>query len=236
MVIEQQSIPDNQIEGGLGRLLVRARRRVDPVARSLGPFLRLPARIGKPVTQEEVAEAADISRNWYLRLETVQGVRISPALLDRIAKVLMLNPGERAEMFQLALPELRPATLKAPSPDLLEALRPLRELARRLSSVSSLEDAAAAAVETVQGVLSPSCISGVTFLPNRQRRFIASGPMAQVAGLTFAEYCLKTAYATRFGHTLFNESRPGCVSDASPARPFMYQQRTADGGGVSAPL
>jgi transcriptional regulator with XRE-family HTH domain len=110
-------------------------------ARSLGPYLRLRSRIGRIVTQEEVAEAVGISRNWYVRLETADDVRVSPTILGRVADVLTLNNSERAEMFRLAVPELGSVRLEPVSYQALEAFRSLRSLGQKLWAASSPTEA-----------------------------------------------------------------------------------------------
>ena len=84
------------------RVLRDARLAIPPEAVSLGNVLRLPCRVGKAVSQEEVAEAVGISRVWYVRLETGRSVRTSVALLERLANALMLNDTQRAELFPFA--------------------------------------------------------------------------------------------------------------------------------------
>ena len=117
---------------GLAGLLKRARRRIHSETRSLGQNLRFPSRIGKAVTQEEVAEAVGISRNWYQMLETKQGLRVSPTLLGRIADVLMLSAPERVAIFELAVPELRATILTPTTREVLDAFRSLRLLGQKL--------------------------------------------------------------------------------------------------------
>ena len=118
--------------GPLGGLLRRCRARLKPECRSFGPYLRLPLRVGKAVTQEELAEAVGISRQWYVMLENDRRVRVSAPLLGRLADALVMSPAERDDLFRLAVPELRSAPLSADSASLLETLLPLRRLTRRL--------------------------------------------------------------------------------------------------------
>lgn len=75
----------------------------------------MPARVGKPVTQEEIAEAAGISREWYARMEADRSVRASSRAIARIAEALMMEPAERLALFQLALPEIRRCDVLQPS-------------------------------------------------------------------------------------------------------------------------
>ncbi len=82
--------------------------------------MRLQSRVGRPVTQEEMAEYIGVSRAWYAMLETQARVRASAPLLDRLARALMLNSQERTLLFNLALPELR-LDSQPPQTDLIEA-------------------------------------------------------------------------------------------------------------------
>jgi transcriptional regulator with XRE-family HTH domain len=97
----------------------------------------MPFRIGKAVTQEEVAEAVGISRLWYCTLESGRLVRASAPLLARVADVLMLDSAERASLFRLGVPELRSSTFQQRSRDVLDAFRSLRSLTRQLWTASS---------------------------------------------------------------------------------------------------
>jgi transcriptional regulator with XRE-family HTH domain len=83
------------------------RRRIPPQTAALGSWKRLPNRRGRPVTQEEIAEAVGVSRNWYRRLECGEGVRASAKLLDRLANAVVFTPEERTTLFVLAIPEMR---------------------------------------------------------------------------------------------------------------------------------
>jgi transcriptional regulator with XRE-family HTH domain len=78
------------------------------------------------VTQEEIAEAVGVSRNWYRRLESGASVRASTKLLDRLAHALALTPDERMTLFTLAIPELGQARIAADSRALLATLLWLR--------------------------------------------------------------------------------------------------------------
>jgi DNA-binding XRE family transcriptional regulator len=86
-------------------LLKAARRRIPSDMVSLGNTQRIAERIGKRVSQEEVAEAIGISRVWYATLETGRP-RASIAVLGRICDVLMLDEHQRADLLQLCVPEI----------------------------------------------------------------------------------------------------------------------------------
>lgn len=100
--------------------------------KSLGPYLRATARLGKPITQEEVAEVLDVSRTWYALLES-GAVRASTALLSRIGNAFSLDAEQRAHMLSLALPEL--------ATDGPTAL-PKSDLSLRISSPDEIEQTA----------------------------------------------------------------------------------------------
>jgi transcriptional regulator with XRE-family HTH domain len=147
----------------LGELLRRSRTRITPDRASLGPYLRRPTRIGKPVIQEEVAEAAGISREWYARLENDRLLRVSSAVLGRIADALMLDPVERAALFELALPELRPS-LTSMSTEILDAFTPLRRLTSRLLNASTEVEALTLVREHAMTELTPDVVETCTRL------------------------------------------------------------------------
>jgi transcriptional regulator with XRE-family HTH domain len=137
----QHSASNGRAEPSLTALLKKARRRIHPETRSLGQNLRHPSRVGKAVTQEEVAEAVGISRNWYQMLETKGGLRVSTTLLGRIADVLMLDASERLSIFELAIPELHSTTLTTAAYEVLEAFRSMRSLGEKLWTATTEDEA-----------------------------------------------------------------------------------------------
>jgi hypothetical protein len=90
-----------------GAILWEHRRRLDPWMTALGDFVRRPERVGKPVTQEELAEAVGVTRVWYAKLERCVEVKASPGLVRRLADVFMLDEAKRIALFQAAIPVLR---------------------------------------------------------------------------------------------------------------------------------
>jgi transcriptional regulator with XRE-family HTH domain len=125
----------------LGSLLRRCRARLRADKASLGPYLRLPKRIGKPITQEEVAETVGISREWYTRMERDRHVRVSARVLSRLADALMMEPEERAAFFRLAVPELNATSLTDRATAILDAFGSLRHLMRRLWAATTEAEA-----------------------------------------------------------------------------------------------
>jgi transcriptional regulator with XRE-family HTH domain len=133
----------------LAHFLKSLRGRVDPDVCVLGSRARLPSRLGKRVTQEELAEAIGVSREWYSMLESAAAVRTSTGLLDRLACALMVTPQERASLFQLAVPELGRARLRDDSAAVLEAFSRLRLLAKRLWGATCVQDVLTMASEDI---------------------------------------------------------------------------------------
>lgn len=127
--------------GTVGELLKGCRHRLSPSSRTLGMCVRAPIRVGKPVTQEEVAEAAGVSRVWFAMMENDRARRISARVLDELATVLGMSQGERAALFQLALPEVRAVSLSERTEGMLNAYQSLRQFTRRLWSATSATEA-----------------------------------------------------------------------------------------------
>jgi transcriptional regulator with XRE-family HTH domain len=110
--------------------------RLAPESRFLGESQRLPIRVGKRVTQEELAEHLGVSRGWYARFESGAPAGFSVPLLNRLAEMLLLFAVERAELMRLAKPELMPIVSRD-STDLYEALGVVRRAVKRLWRATS---------------------------------------------------------------------------------------------------
>lgn len=130
----------------LGRLLKTFRTRIQPSVEALGSYERAPSRRGRPVTQEEVAEAIGTTRVWYAMLESGQALRTTAQLLGRLADTLMLDERELATLFALGIPELHRLGLR-PESTALASSRRLRDTVRRLWAASSEAEALTAASE-----------------------------------------------------------------------------------------
>jgi transcriptional regulator with XRE-family HTH domain len=113
--------------------------RIAPESQFLGERVRLPSRVGKRVTQEEVAEYLGISRGWYARFEAGSPSGFSLPLLSRLGDLLLLTASERAELLRLARPELAPVVPRA-STAVCEALGAVRRAVKRLWSASSEDE------------------------------------------------------------------------------------------------
>jgi transcriptional regulator with XRE-family HTH domain len=213
----------------VANLLTTARNRLKPEEAGLhvGSSRRVPG-----LRQSEVAELVGVSTRWYERFE--QGYpdrRFSVEFVHRVAEALRLDNRERATLFRLSVPELRVAVEqveRSAQDGALHSLERIRALARRLTAVSSFEDAARAAAETVESILSPSCAAVATLLSSgKSPDVIAFGRRAHLAGAAFAESCIAANYPSRFGHTTFNESRPAYRDTVDGS--FAFRQQTNDG-------
>lgn len=96
---------DQERRRALSAFLLQKRQHVDPRLKQVGPYTRRDNRLGRPFTQEEVAEALDVSRQWYAALEMGSSIRPSPTLIDRIATLYVLGDEERVTLFRLAIRE-----------------------------------------------------------------------------------------------------------------------------------
>jgi transcriptional regulator with XRE-family HTH domain len=124
----------------LRRSLLRSwRTRIHPEARLLGTSPRAISRIGKAVTQEEVADVAGISVRWYAALESAIALRTSPVVLGRLADTLMLAGDERRQLFTLAIPEIVGSSPRFPLTRTV-AMGSLRSVVRRLCAATTEND------------------------------------------------------------------------------------------------
>ncbi|HTJ27269.1 MAG TPA: helix-turn-helix domain-containing protein [Candidatus Limnocylindria bacterium] len=124
----------------LAAFLLGKRQAVDARAKQVGPYVRRDNRVGRSFTQEEVAEALDVSRQWYAALEMGSSIRPSMALLDRIATLYGLPESERVQLFRLAIREFAVA-LKAAHP-MLDGEAPPTAYASAIRSVAQIDVAA----------------------------------------------------------------------------------------------
>lgn len=83
----------------LAQFLRTRRERVGPADAGLEPGRR---RRTPGLRREEVAQLAGVSATWYTWLEQGRAVRASEAVLDRLGRVLRLDPAEHRHLFVLA--------------------------------------------------------------------------------------------------------------------------------------
>ena len=135
----------------LGVFLKSLRLRIDRQADQLGPYRRLPSRRGRVASQEEIAEAVEVSRGWYSLLESGASIRASTRLLSRIAEALGLSEEERAELFRLAVPEIAVPSLQPATMETLDALQLARKAARRLWAAGTEAEMLTVLSEAISG-------------------------------------------------------------------------------------
>ena len=122
----------NGSETLLGTYLKDRRAKLDPAAFGFAPKRRRTPGLRR----EEVAQRASISPTWYTWLEQGRGGAPSAAVLDRIARALMLTDVEREHLFLLGLgrlPDVRYRKDEGVTPRLqrvLDALEPCPALIR----------------------------------------------------------------------------------------------------------
>jgi transcriptional regulator with XRE-family HTH domain len=134
---ERDVLQDQERRRRLAAFLLRKRQGVAPHAKQVGPYVRRENRIGRPFTREELAEALDVSRQWYSALEMGSSIRPSIALLDRVATLFTLREDERVELFRLAIREFA-AALTTAHP-LLEGPAPPTAFASAIGSVAEID-------------------------------------------------------------------------------------------------
>jgi transcriptional regulator with XRE-family HTH domain len=97
---EQTDMTKNGVRRHQLRDLLRTRRaRISPAEVGLTPGSR---RRAHGLLREEVAKMADVSVTWYTWFEQGRDIRVSGRFLDRLSRVLKLDPTERALLIDLA--------------------------------------------------------------------------------------------------------------------------------------
>ncbi|HET6295771.1 MAG TPA: helix-turn-helix transcriptional regulator [Kribbella sp.] len=158
----------------LGEFLQTRRARVRPEEVGLPT---LPDRRVTGLRREEVAMLANVSVDYYVRLEQGRAAHPSPAVLAAVATALRLSDTERDHLQSLASPPARsrpaPAEVRPAITALIESLRDTPAvLVDRLSNVLAWNPAAAALI-TDFGALEPAerNIARLYFLDPSARTF-----------------------------------------------------------------
>lgn len=115
---------DIQRRAELAQFLRTRRERLSPSQAHLpaGGRRRTPG-----LRREELAQIADVSLSWYIKLEQGQDIQVSAQVLESLARALQLTPAEHMHLFALARQEL-------PLPGSLPAQRASADLQRVLDS------------------------------------------------------------------------------------------------------
>lgn len=131
---------DQERRRQLSAFLLHKRQGVDLNASHVGPYARRDNRIGRAFTQEEIAEALDVSRQWYAALEMGSSVRPSAALLDRIATLFVLSDDDRFTLFRLAIREF--GAYGKSTGTIMESVGPTTAYAAAVHSPAEIDGAA----------------------------------------------------------------------------------------------
>jgi len=111
----------------LSQFLKLQRAKLTPAAAGLpeGTRRRTPG-----LRREEVAQLAGVSHTWYTWLEQGRDIKVSPAVLDQVARALQLTGDERKYLFALALESAAAASplTEQPAPISASLSRILQEL------------------------------------------------------------------------------------------------------------
>src|SRR6202521_5332094 len=130
--------------------MTRGEIRRDEIRRQeLSDFLRnrrgrvTPSDVGLPATnrrrtpglrREEVAQLAGMSATWYTWLEQKRPIGVSAGVLDNLARVLLLDPAERLQLFQLALRQ--PVLVSTSKPETVSPL--IRRIIDQMDPIPAL--------------------------------------------------------------------------------------------------
>lgn len=147
---------------------LKARRQAIPAqAPSIGEHRRDPRRIGRPVTQAELAELFGVSREWYCALENGNWREASPELLGRITLALHGRRAARSlerELHNTSVPRLAD----------------IAGYIKRVSAASSFMEAAVEAIETGTALLGVTSVSVINLLDGEDEPTgVAVGPRAR---------------------------------------------------------
>lgn len=116
-----------------GKFLKAMRSRLAPEEAGMAPGAgsrRVPG-----LRREEIARLADVSTDYYTRLEQGRNIHPSRAVLDSVARALRLDPAEQAHMMDL----LENCANSQPSPVRAQGVRPaLRQLLDAVGNVPAL--------------------------------------------------------------------------------------------------
>jgi transcriptional regulator with XRE-family HTH domain len=124
-----------------------------------GPRRRTPG-----LRREEVAGLANMSVDYYVRLEQARGPRPSPRILDAITGALHLTPAERTHLFRLA------GASPAPPTGPPRRVRPyVADLLRRMPEAGAIVTDATYEV-IAWNSLAEALLGGLTEEPNLARR------------------------------------------------------------------
>lgn len=131
----------------LAAFLIGQRERIPAEALALGPYLRLRARCGSPVSTAEIARAIGVGERWYALVEQGVPTRPSTLVIDRLVHALALGPQDAEMLRHLAIPAVRTRP-RDESRLVFEAYTSVQWYLRKLTSASSVDEVLSLAEET----------------------------------------------------------------------------------------
>jgi transcriptional regulator with XRE-family HTH domain len=196
----------------------------------------LPVRPGRRLrglSAEDVAELIGVSTRWYLHFEAGNGDRrFSLQFLDRVAAVLQLDEEARITLYRLALHEVDAAAAyleRSVIDGAFRALSGIRRLSVRLFSAASFEEAVIPAIETVQNLVQPDCVTVANLIcADGSPIPLAVGPRAAFVGPTLAASVVNMNKDVRSRSIVLCESAPE-ASSAVQRFDHPIQIQTSDG-------
>lgn len=133
---------------------------MDCFSGAIGGYTRLVSRIGKHVTQEEIAEALGVSREWYSLIENGDVARLAPELLEHIARLYEMGDQDRATLYELAIPEIAAGALRRSMQDgALGTLAAVRRFSQDIAAASSFFESAAKGADTIGRLTCVDCVA-----------------------------------------------------------------------------
>jgi transcriptional regulator with XRE-family HTH domain len=179
---------DNDRRMALRAFLREHRARISP--HDAGLPVR-PGRRLRGLRAEDVAELIGVSTRWYLHFEAGHSDRrFSLQFLDRVAAALQLDEEARTTLYRLTLHEVDAAAAyleRSLVDGAFRALWGIRRLSTRLFSAASFEEGVIAAIETVQSLLQPDCVTAANLISaDGSPTPLAVGPRAAFVGPTMA--------------------------------------------------
>ncbi|MFJ4787517.1 helix-turn-helix transcriptional regulator [Streptomyces sp. NPDC088794] len=162
----------------LGEFLRSRRARLTPEAVGVGTSGR--GRRVPGLRREEVARLADVSTDYYTRLEQGRHPRVSEGVLDGVARALRLGPVERDYLFHIARPRVTHPSRERARP---ERVRPeVHQMLEVLGSVSPAFVVNHRLDVLASNHLVRALITDFDALPTRERnfaRFVLFSPAAK---------------------------------------------------------
>lgn len=194
----------------LREFLMLRRARLRPADVGLRSFGR---RRVPGLRREEVAELVGVTRGWYELFEMgTSDRRFSAAFVQRVADVLRLDSVERTTLYRLALPEVAAAAdvLENSAHDgALQHLAMIRDFSRRVARTSSFEEATVAAIDTVQSLVEPTCITVANLTQAHDvPAALPAGPRAALAGEVLARTVLDVNQPVESGGAVLCHNAP----------------------------